>query len=732
MKLRSQMLLAGVLTLAVPLVGWQSVKQLYSALQQTRIDEQTLKVANMRLALSEASDITEALASGQASSTDKDWYAESSPYPVFIDGYDDDWQTLVSDPFIYRDETGRAGASVRIAGHEDKLYLFVYVADEQVVYHIPPVLIVDAGEGEQPDRQTQLVNGDSVELLVETATEGGSGLQWQHGLFRTIAPGPVEALSALSGSEITGWQGAWVKTTEGYQLEVELPLPASGSRVGIAVVDVDVPGESRTRWIGSVSPAGMAAVHRGFANSSRLPTGLLFHASDAARARLSAWTMPGSRARLFDVHGRLLADVNNLNERVLSDDEAVEAAQSSDGLWDAVLMRVFAFFVAGDLPLLPETRSTRVSLTLNEDRRASAQTGDPVTSRYVTEENDRVLGTLAGIGSDPQRGYLLFESNEEHSSAYAGSELARLFSLLLLVSLLAGSGLLIFALVLSSRIRRLSREAQHAVGADGRVRGLPGSDAQDEIGDLSRKLSTLLARSAAYTQYLEALSSRLSHELRTPLSVVRTSIENLDRDKLDEQSRLLIDRASGGTEHLGSIIKALVESTRLEQTVKMAEMERVNLAEWMSGSLVRYQQVYPQMQFQLSPSAIPTLSVTASPELLSQAFDKLVDNAVGFAQEGPVELHLEIEPPESGRRQGQRGVQLSVANRGEPVDASILDHLFEPMFSAREASNLTGSDKLHLGLGLYIVKMIAEAHDGGVLAYNEHGWVRVGMRLPLP
>ncbi len=97
MKLRSQMLLAGVLTLAVPLVGWQSVKQLYSALQQTRIDEQTLKVANMRLALSEASDIGDALASGQATTIDKDWYAESTPYPVFIDGYDDDWQTLVSD-----------------------------------------------------------------------------------------------------------------------------------------------------------------------------------------------------------------------------------------------------------------------------------------------------------------------------------------------------------------------------------------------------------------------------------------------------------------------------------------------------------------------------------------------------------------------------------------------------------------------------------------------------------
>ncbi|ASJ72488.1 ATP-binding protein [Granulosicoccus antarcticus] len=748
MKLRSQMLLAGVLTLAVPLVGWQSVKQLYSALQQTRIDEQTLRVANMRLAFADISDIRSALDSGWATSVDNDWYAESSAYPIYIDGYDDDWQTLVNTPYQFPDENGDSdsGTSVRVARYEDSMYLFVTVIDEELVHHRPPVLLIDAGEGEQPDRKTRLVNGDSIELLVESRTDSKVDGDWQHGLFRTIAPGPVEAVTASdsayqpgrytpSGTTILNWQGAWVDTNDGFQLELMLPLPASGSRVGIAVVDVDFPGEARVRWTGSVSPSDMARVHRKRVDPSELAFGLLFHDSVVARNRMKAWTMPGGRARLFDVHGRLLADVNNLYAQELSEDEALAAAHSSEGLWDAILLRVFAFFVAGDLPLLSETRSTPVSLTLSEARRALVLAGAPVTSRYVTDENDRVLGTLAPIGSEPQRGYLLFESNEEHSSAYAGSELARLFSLLLLVSLMAGCGLLIFALVLFSRIRSLSLEAQHAVSADGRVRGLPGSDAQDEIGDLSRKLSTLLARSAAYTHYLEALSSRLSHELRTPLSVVRTSIENLDRDKLDEQSLMLIDRASGGAEHLGSIIKALVESTRLEQTVQLADMQRINLAQWMSGSLTRYQQVYPDKQFQLNPSIVPEVFVTASPELLSQAFDKLVDNAVGFSESGVITLNLRVKPfagePVRARGAAPGYVQLLVANQGAPVTDTVLAQLFEPMFSARENSGTSHSDRLHLGLGLYIVKMIAEAHDGNVQAYNENGRVLIGMRLPL-
>jgi len=57
MKLRTQMLLACALTLLVPIVGWHSAKQLYATLQQTRIDEQSLKVLNLRVAIDESEEL---------------------------------------------------------------------------------------------------------------------------------------------------------------------------------------------------------------------------------------------------------------------------------------------------------------------------------------------------------------------------------------------------------------------------------------------------------------------------------------------------------------------------------------------------------------------------------------------------------------------------------------------------------------------------------------------------
>jgi len=762
MKLRSQMLLAGALTLAVPMVGWQSVKQLYSALQQTRIDEQTLKVANMRLALSEAEPVNSVLAKSQLTTGAHDWYAPTSPYPIFIDGYADDWRELPGDDVRYTlasDSTWPSDSlavSVRTARVAESLFVFVKVFDDQVRYHIPPRLIADAGEGELPDFQARLVNGDSLELLVQNVKE-----RWQHGLFRAIAPGPVVALRGSdqyansvrvnsAGQALADWRGAWVTSANGYHVELQLPLPPFGSVVGLAVVDVDEEGQSRTVWAGNLSPLTMQHVGVGKSDTADIQAGLLFYDNPVAQEYLQRWTTAGVRARLFDVHGRLLADVNNLYAKAGRPDDDDAAGYSSVGLWDALLLRVFAFFVAGDLPLLPETRNVPVMLNLDADRRAVLHGDTPSTSRYVTDENDRVLGTLAPIGSDPRRGYLLFEANEEHASAYAGSQLARLFSLLLLVSLVAGSGLLIFAFVLSSRIRTLSRQAQSAIADDGRVQGLPGSDANDEIGDLSRKLSSLLSRSAAYTHYLEALASRLSHELRTPLSVVRTSIENLDRDALDDQSRQLVDRASGGAEHLGSIIKALVESTRLEQTVQLADREVVNLRDWLAGCMARYGQVYPDRGFRISPEPVPAVFIKVSPELLQQAFDKLVDNAVSFATADPIVFHLQLENNADARQ-----VRIGVANRGATLDPAIMEQWFEPLYSERQNDRQNdrgaaggalsvqdirstadaGADQpLHLGLGLYVVKMIAQAHGGSTYAQNQvapdhHNWVHVGLRL---
>lgn len=725
MRLRSQMLLAGALTLVVPLLGWQSVKQLYVALQQTRIDDQTLKVANMRLSLSESPELASWLEPSLTAEQPDDWYAETSRYPLFVDGYDDDWRNLLGGWYTYDSDTTDNKLRLRLAKKEQRLYLFLKVTDEQLIYHTVPELETNPGEGEIPDRWLQLVNGDSVHISVQT-----SDGQIEHGLFRTVAPGSVSAVSGSdqpgspAGMTLPGWRGFWARSADGYQLEASVALPSNGAQVGVAIVDVDTPDEPRQRWLGTFDPLPKSTSDS--AKSSRV-----FFASELVQEQLQSWTNSGARSRLFDVHGRLVADVNKLYTTSL-DDLADEEAASFKGVLDALLFRVFSFMVADDLPLLPQQRNASVLLNLSDERRLAVDNDQPLTKRYVTDENDRVLGTLAPIGQNPLRAYLLLEANEEHASAYAGSQLARLFSLLLLVSLLVGCGLLIFAIGLSSRIRRLSRETQQAVSVDGRVNVLSGNgltdiDAQDEIGDLSRKLSSLLSRSAQYTQYLEALSGRLSHELRTPLSVVRTSLENLDVDTLDNQSKVLVERAEGGAVQLGRIIKALVDSTRLENSVQNASLEEVELGRWLRNVCDIYSQLYPDVRFVTRPHELPELKVRVSPELLQQAMDKLVDNAVSFSHNASLVLQLSRDDTRS-----ESHAMIAVANQGPAIDERKWATLFDPLVSLRDIpEDSESAEDLHLGLGLYMVRLFTRGVGGEVFARNQDEWVVFGISLPL-
>jgi len=421
-----------------------------------------------------------------------------------------------------------------------------------VVIHQPPRLEFDYAEGESPDPFEQLVNGDALEVFLQRPTGSAT-----HGLFRAVAPGPLVARVASAteqrrlGSALGSWRGYWTATAEGLQLEISIPVPPDGSTFAFAYVDIDERGEERTRWVGNLDPADMAKRHTTRYLDENGPR--LLRSSERVLEGLNAWVTPATRARLFDEQGRLLADVNALYE---VDESATAFDPAKSNLWNALVFRFVSTMLRGRTGAFSnEPLYTRID-GLHMPTDVLAQDGSLKNAgRYQTDENDFVLGTLARVSTESGDGFILFESNDSRASSYAGSRLAQLLSLLALVSLAVGGSLLLFASILSFRIRRLSKQASAAVSKDGRITAFSTSTASDEIGDLSRAVGALLGRTSHYTDYLEALSSRLSHELRTPLSVVRTSIENIDVDNVDAETKSLIERAGGGADQLGHIIR---------------------------------------------------------------------------------------------------------------------------------------------------------------------------------
>jgi dedicated sortase system histidine kinase len=282
--------------------------------------------------------------------------------------------------------------------------------------------------------------------------------------------------------------------------------------------------------------------------------------------------------------------------------------------------------------------------------------------------------------------------------------------------------LLAFASRLTARIRRLHAEADAAIDSQGRVRGtVSATDARDEIGDLTRTTAAVIGRLKDYNAYLEAMAGRLSHELRTPVAVVRSSLDNLKAQHLTAEARVYVERAGQGVERLARLISRLSEGTRLERLLESAERERFDLAAVVAGCVEGYRAAYPERQFEFTRPEAP-VGIEGVPDAFAQLLDKLVENAHDFAPPGTA---VRISLSAAGRR-----ALLAVENAGPPLPESM--RLFDSMVSLRGPERVTRGGA-NLGLGLYIVRLVAEFHGGRVRASNlpANAGVRFEVELPL-
>jgi dedicated sortase system histidine kinase len=322
---------------------------------------------------------------------------------------------------------------------------------------------------------------------------------------------------------------------------------------------------------------------------------------------------------------------------------------------------------------------------------------------------------------DSVKGAVIVEETGNAVLAQRNLAFERLFNIVLAVLLVGSLALTLYATWLSSRIRRLRDDAELAIDEQGRVRApLASSNAGDEIGDLSRSFASVLLRLSDYASYQEKMAGRLSHELRTPIAVVRSSLDNLKQTPLPNDARVYMVRAQEGLARLTTILTRMTEAARLEQSLSEAERERFDLANVVAGCVDGYRQAYPTASIAFV-RPLSQIMLVGAPDLIAQMLDKLVANAVEFGKDGVIDVSLT-------RDEGD--VLLSVSNEGPPLPEMQAGHLFDSMVSVRGGGDAA---EPHLGLGLYIVRLIAEFHGGHAQAANrpDAAGVVVSVRLPL-
>lgn len=277
--------------------------------------------------------------------------------------------------------------------------------------------------------------------------------------------------------------------------------------------------------------------------------------------------------------------------------------------------------------------------------------------------------------------------------------LTNLLNFTLSVSALAVLGMSAFAAWLAFRLARLRKASETALTREGLVTTFPDTGAADELGDVARSFSTLLGRLNDYTNYLRTLAGKLAHEIRTPLTIVRSSLENLESEGTSDAARQYIERAREGSERLNAILVAMGAATRVEEAIQSAERTRFDVISVLASAVESYRIAFPQRQF---AAELPTevLEIEGAPDLIMQMLDKLIDNAVDFSPAGSTITVRATSDPET--------VVIEVDNTGPTIPPEARERLFESLWQSRSG----GDSRPHFGLGLYIVRLIAQFHGG--------------------
>jgi two-component system, OmpR family, sensor histidine kinase ChvG len=484
--------------------------------------------------------------------------------------------------------------------------------------------------------------------------------------FPLEAPGTVTAVVRGAPDDPRA-RGYWQATSRGWQIEARVPIALLGDRLGVGLLETD-----GTRRSATFSDA----------------PGWLTGPDPAAQAALDAVAPPGHRVYLADRAGFVLAAAGRAPQL-----DAEAGAGWLDGLYRRILGGQL------DSDAAPPARPGQLSGRHVE----LAALGIADARRYAMPEGG-LLAAAAPIGpTRAPQAVVVIERDTAEILTLTRTATRRLLSTTLLASLGAAAVLLGFAALLSFRIRRLRDAAAVQVGQRGEITGgLPGTRAGDELGDLARSFDGLLARVRDHNLYLQSLGSRLAHELRTPLAVVRSSLDNLEAEQA--ASGPWLGRARDGVDRMGGLVNALAAARQIERAVAAAEYEHFDLAGLVGDMVEAYRALHPERNFRFERPAAPCM-VEGAPDLVAQLLDKLVDNAVDFAPPA-APIHIAI---------GDRGAawRLGVANAGSRLPPGPPERLFDSLVSAR-AENAGP----HLGLGLYIVRLVAERHGGSATARN--------------
>lgn len=256
-------------------------------------------------------------------------------------------------------------------------------------------------------------------------------------------------------------------------------------------------------------------------------------------------------------------------------------------------------------------------------------------------------------------------------------------------------------------LRTLSQRMQavHVEQLDTRIGNQPWPA---ELKELADSFDGMLERLEHSFAELSRFSSDIAHEFRAPVNnIIAAASVMQSRPRSAEEYQDTLEKIMEEGERLSRMITSMLFLARADNAREVIHPETLSAHKLFEQVAEFFSLFAEEKGVTLTIAGDQTLQADAL--LLGRALSNLVDNALRYTPEGGV-ITLEA------RAQGSN-ILLSVSDSGAGIDAAHLAHIFERFYRADSAR----SDRESSGLGLALVKSIAEMHDGRVKAESEPG-----------
>lgn len=254
---------------------------------------------------------------------------------------------------------------------------------------------------------------------------------------------------------------------------------------------------------------------------------------------------------------------------------------------------------------------------------------------------------------------------------------------------------------------------------------LMDSDLENLAAEINRNLSyqkQLKLLEEQKERKLRQSVSDIAHDLRTPLTVIKGNLQRMEQnDRLTKQEQNYLKICLDQTEVLKNMVDDFFELSVLESDSTPVELKEVDLTNLLVQFIVEYEMLirHHHLEPQIS---LPekSIKVLAQEQMLLRIFSNLLNNVIKYARNS---FQIKMEQVVQGNI---AYCQITFENEMSREEHLDVESLFERTYRGNQARAGQGA-----GLGLYIVKLLAEKQNAQVFAAKEKDQFQIGIRFPV-